>query len=77
MKPYFQMKVLFSLTGKKNKNKNVLERGKSGSRRTGSEARIQTIIEVEMMVRYSYNEDRQIGLKSRVTSEVELAGLSE
>lgn len=31
----------------------------------------------EEMMRYGYNEDGQIGLKSRHTNEVELAGLSE
>lgn len=35
------------------------------------------ITEKEMMMRYGYNEDGWVGLKSRYTNDVELAGLGE
>lgn len=37
----------------------------------------KSITEKEMMIRYGYNEDGRVRLKSRYTNDVELAGLGE
>ena len=64
------MKVLFSLEGKEC----IRERQ---TWRTSLEARLQAVIEVEIVMIYSYNEEGQAELKPKATNDVGLVELSE